>query len=1149
MADQAVVSRRRRRVRRIGLWLAIALVVYTLVGFAGVPLIARHVVLARINDAMVGTINVTAIRFNPFKWTLRLEDVKVSDQSGKVVASLVGFAGGLRPFDTLFSSGWHFQRASVREPFVRGEIYKGGETTLARVLKPMPAPTGGPTKPRRIPRIVIERLSVENGRIAFRDETPPEPFEAEWQDLNFDLEQVDTRPANENLHRLEMKTAEGERIAWEGTFFVDPISSKGRVSIERLGLARFMPYAMGVTDARVTGGRLSASAEYDFAPARQPRRALVRVASANVEELTAEAEGRPLARVARVELKDAVLNADGRSLDVGAVLVRGAQASVRRERDGGLEVARMIRLGSPSDTTPSAASEVQVPPTPLATDKEQFHTIESLIAAIQSVVRGLSGTWATRIERVEVEESAVTFTDAATRRPVSVAVTGVGLQAGPISSGEGFATAFSLASKVGDTGTLSVRGQVWPMEPRVQLEVDGAGLSVETFGPYLPREFAAEVKPAELVGGVLSLAGTLTGSRGADGALSAEWKGRTALANARAAADGGQDDVVKVQELGLDGGVKARASATALEAAAWSGKATIKGLQFASPLRQAVQIDPAIPAAELASATIDLDGSSSVSLEGEGTLNATWDGVATISGVRVVAAGATEPLVALGRAELRSRAELGAGAAPKLMVADGQLLVSELSASVPAIPGVSGTSSAALKAASVNASGLAVDLGQKQVAVGDVTIERPVLDGVLRLLPPPTEPGAAKARADDATGGRREVRAIVPALPMGVRVDALRVRDGAITLSDPEAQPPVSAAVDEVSLDVLNFVSVPGTPAEITLSARVQASGRANIQGKVDLFQTPPVADVAVRVEALPLKPYDPIAGRYAGYLVDEGRMSLNLPVKASEGRVQGTIGFNFDRLRLGQSVPSPDAPDIPLKFGLDLLRDGKDQITGTIPFSGDLSDPKFSVGGIIWRAFLGLIGNVVTAPFKALGAVFGASEGQDLSQAEFAPGTADLSSAGRSAIDVLAKALKDRPAIALIVAPKFDRKADGDVLARAALRRLMREQAGIRRPELTAEEYQRAIERAYRDKLRAAGQRPPSREQQPTLEQMEAALLVDVKVGEEELVALAKRRGEIVLEVFAKDHGLPAGRVTLQEPGADSAAEKPIVAFDLPKK
>lgn len=56
------------------------------------------------------------------------------------------------------------------------------------------------------------------------------------------------------------------------------------------------------------------------------------------------------------------------------------------------------------------------------------------------------------------------------------------------------------------------------------------------------------------------------------------------------------------------------------------------------------------------------------------------------------------------------------------------------------------------------------------------------------------------------------------------------------------------------------------------------------------------------------------------------------------------------------------------------------------LPVSGDLNDPEFRYGSIVWRAIGNLIGSVVTSPFKLLGSILGI-ETENLKSIDFAAG------------------------------------------------------------------------------------------------------------------------------------------------------------------
>ena len=75
------------------------------------------------------------------------------------------------------------------------------------------------------------------------------------------------------------------------------------------------------------------------------------------------------------------------------------------------------------------------------------------------------------------------------------------------------------------------------------------------------------------------------------------------------------------------------------------------------------------------------------------------------------------------------------------------------------------------------------------------------------------------------------------------------------------------------------------------------------------------------------------------------------------------------------------------MKLAVALLKDRDGKIELDIPVSGDLNDPKFSVGGIILKVIVNLLVKAATSPFALLSAVFGG--GEELGYAEFDYGSA----------------------------------------------------------------------------------------------------------------------------------------------------------------
>jgi hypothetical protein len=138
------------------------------------------------------------------------------------------------------------------------------------------------------------------------------------------------------------------------------------------------------------------------------------------------------------------------------------------------------------------------------------------------------------------------------------------------------------------------------------------------------------------------------------------------------------------------------------------------------------------------------------------------------------------------------------------------------------------------------------------------------------------------------------------------------------------------------------------------------------------------------------------------------------------------------DNLEFGDKTDSKDAAPIPIKLGVALLKDRRGVIELDLPVSGTLDDPEFRLAPLIWKAVVGLMTTIVSAPFKALGALFGG--GEDLAYVEFQPGSAALTEAQTTKLGSLAASLVERPELRLNVPRTVATAADSQVVAKQAL-------------------------------------------------------------------------------------------------------------------
>jgi hypothetical protein len=228
------------------------------------------------------------------------------------------------------------------------------------------------------------------------------------------------------------------------------------------------------------------------------------------------------------------------------------------------------------------------------------------------------------------------------------------------------------------------------------------------------------------------------------------------------------------------------------------------------------------------------------------------------------------------------------------------------------------------------------------------------------------------------------------------------------------------------------------------------------------------------------------------------------------------------------------------------------------VPISGSLSDPHFSVGGVILRALMNLVVKAATSPFSLLAAAVGGSgPNQDYNHLNFAPGWAILTPADQRKLGTLAKALRDRPAVKVGITGRVDPKLDVPGLREAMLRTAIGEQkikalgdsaagASPATIRIAPDEYGKYLWRAYK----AADFPKPTNfigmTKSVPQDEMKKLMLEHFKVTEEDLRNLANARAEAVRKELATK--VDASRLSITAPKltADGVKEGKTTRADL---
>ncbi len=171
-----------------------------------------------------------------------------------------------------------------------------------------------------------------------------------------------------------------------------------------------------------------------------------------------------------------------------------------------------------------------------------------------------------------------------------------------------------------------------------------------------------------------------------------------------------------------------------------------------------------------------------------------------------------------------------------------------------------------------------------------------------------------------------------------------------------------------------------------------------------------------------------PYSAKFMGYLIEEGKLTLDIDYVVKEGFLKSYSKIFLNRLNLGEEIEVEDGIGFPVKLAIALLKDGDGNIDLDFEVEGDLNDPKTDTGKIIWWAVKRVLTSIVTAPFNFLGNLLGIS-GEELEYVDFEIGSGDLLPNQIERINNISRAMNERPTIKLEISAGIDTVVDKKAL------------------------------------------------------------------------------------------------------------------------
>ena len=379
--------------------------------------------------------------------------------------------------------------------------------------------------------------------------------------------------------------------------------------------------------------------------------------------------------------------------------------------------------------------------------------------------------------------------------------------------------------------------------------------------------------------------------------------------------------------------------------------------------------------------------------------------------------------------------------------------------------------------------------------------------------------------------------------PIPVTIDQVKLVKLAATYQDLSIEPKVRTSLTDFGGTIKGLSSKQLKKADVNLKGKVGRAAPLKIAGKINPLSGDAFTDLIVTLGGMDLTPAGPYSGKYVGYGLSKGKLSLDLKYKVSQKVLEAENLVRVDQLTFGEKTNSPDATSLPVPLVVALLQDRKGLIEIDMPIRGNLNDPDFKYGKVVISTLLNLLGKVVASPFALMGKLVPGGGEEDLQFIEFSPGSASPADSELTKLEALEKALDERAGLRLDIKGTTDSTLDVAALQKMKLRNQLVAMSGGAKPdqeELSPKEEQRLVEKLYAKLPAPDPSATPAEPTQPTVADMKQKLEAAVQISTSELEALAHQRAEAIRRRLLDSGKLTEERVALLDTGvAESGHEK----------
>lgn len=366
----------------------------------------------------------------------------------------------------------------------------------------------------------VDEIVVDQGKVFLTDRSPEQPFQKQLQNIHAGVKGLTNEADKKATTEISFQTEAKEQFNHTGTLQLTPLLAEGEINVKDLQLKGLRPYYESVVGLEITEGLLDLTTHF-AAGQKEDKKLETKLSELNAAlrslRLDVPGDREPLWRAPLLAIKDTMVDVEKKSIVVGSFESRDGNGFIRRDPDGIINYARLIK-------TKAGASEAKKP--------DQEDTAE----------------WAVEIKRSALDRFRITFEDRMLSPVARMTVSAISLRGENHSNAKNARARIRIQATINNKGRARLAGTLGIRPVAGRLNVDAQGIEVVPFQPYI-----ADQVNFSLTSGAVGTKGVLAIDTAGDGAAKINYEGSVQVVDFASVEKSGSQDLLKWKSLDLSG--------------------------------------------------------------------------------------------------------------------------------------------------------------------------------------------------------------------------------------------------------------------------------------------------------------------------------------------------------------------------------------------------------------------------------------------------------------------------------------------------------------------------------------------------------------------------------------------------------------------